>query len=259
MAVESEWDDSVLASTARIARGVHRDHLVMGSSGEACLRTAAFRYDPPNTNPSNYGCSVECVELISPDQRIHPSDRFTWETHCIAVITVGLVRAEPQTAGVVPDPVENHPAHCLIRVRDRENHRRWWEPLRARLIEEIRNTGTIITSEDEAGLLIHETTTINDPLTRELVDYWPELPGGLRRLVTRKWAQIARRLPLNDETTHPPINDFTIPLAAIAKRAGFDNDMQGREFITAVIQAAHVPEEHHNTIREAFLLQLLWN
>lgn len=100
-----------------------------------------------------------------------------------------------------------------------------------------------------------------EKMASELQDAWPGLPSGLDGVLKAKWDQIAPLVAAADASgvpdgEHHPLNDFTIPLANLARAAGFQNDGQGKEFVEAAIEAAGVPEDLRSTVRTTFAVQL---
>ena len=90
----------------------------------------------------------------------------------------------------------------------------------------------------------------------DLQKAWPELPRGLTLILPDIWDAAMIRRQSDIETEIDPINDFTAPLASMAKEAGFEHDAQGKEFIAAAMKAASVPEELHDTVAMVFSVQL---
>jgi hypothetical protein len=91
-------------------------------------------------------------------------------------------------------------------------------------------------------------------MVEELRKAWPALPGGLEYVVQKAWQEAMASLP--DDGERSPINDFTIPLAVMAREAGFQHDLQWREFIQAAMNAAAVPTDEQKTVRTVFWVQL---
>jgi hypothetical protein len=83
---------------------------------------------------------------------------------------------------------------------------------------------------------------------------WPGLPPGLGEVCRDVWQRVAAT-PVS-EGQASPINDFTIPLATMARQAGFEHDLQGKEFIRAAMEAAEVPVADREIVQTAFLVQL---
>ncbi len=101
-----------------------------------------------------------------------------------------------------------------------------------------------------------------EKMASELQDAWPGLPSGLDWVLKTKWDEIAPRIAAAEaagvpDGEHHPLNDFTIPLANMARTAGFQNDAQGKEFVEAAIEAAGIPEDLRSTVRTTFAVQLL--
>jgi len=154
MVAPTQWDDPSLADGYRLIRGVHRILLVKDPDGKNHLKTSAFRYDPPEKSPGDQGCSVQCGELLGKEP-VHPGEHFSWDTHCAAIFPIAWVR-EPidgeQPAGVIQAPVETDHAHCLIRVRDECQRKRWWDPVRAGLVE--RSDQILVMSVEQADSML---------------------------------------------------------------------------------------------------------
>lgn len=95
---------------------------------------------------------------------------------------------------------------------------------------------------------------MQDNDAQELRDAWPDLPQGLRLILPDKWQEVADA-PVIEGENHP-WNAFTMPLANLAYKAGFDKDLQGKEFIAAAMDAAGVPADVRDQVRLTFLVQL---
>ncbi|MFJ4264663.1 hypothetical protein ACIPYU_19660 [Paenarthrobacter nicotinovorans] len=97
-------------------------------------------------------------------------------------------------------------------------------------------------------------------MTAELQDAWPDLPEGLKDALPQIWGSVADRIAEHETEAAPdgvhPLNEFTQPLAAMAAAAGFEQDIQGKEFIRAAMDAAGVPESERDTIASIFAAQL---
>lgn len=92
-----------------------------------------------------------------------------------------------------------------------------------------------------------------ETMAMALQDAWPGLPAGLGGVLRKEWDALTPRIEVAEtagllEGEVHPINEFTMPLANMARIAGFHNDAQGEEFISAAIDAAGVPMHLRSTV-----------
>lgn len=153
-----KWDDQTLHEELRLLHWVKRMFL-FEESGVFGITTGALRYGSPEKYPEHYGCSVQGVDL-QPSGPLHRNERFSWNEYCAAVFHTGLVRTpenSEQIAGVIRDPSDDEPTHCLIRIRDEKQRKRLWEPIRARIIEHCR--GKLLMTEAQANEALFPSST----------------------------------------------------------------------------------------------------
>lgn len=102
-----------------------------------------------------------------------------------------------------------------------------------------------------------------ETMAMALQDAWPGLPSGLGEVLKKEWDALTPRIEAVEMAGVPegeahPINEFTMPLANMARTAGFHHDAQGKEFIAAAIDAAGVPVHLRSTVSTTFAVQLLF-